>query len=212
MDWNLVITGIFIGVAVAAPLGPVNLICIRRTLSQGPLAGLTGGFGAALGDGAFAVVTAFGLTAAADWLLYYAVWLQLAGGFFLIGLGVHTYLSKPKELPVLKTSHHFGIVASTFLLTITNPATLLAFAAFVGGVGGIVIEGATYEAAGILVGSVFAGSALWWLALSLTVGLLHGRLGEKQLALINHISGAIIGLVGVGVLVRLVYKTLFSQV
>jgi threonine/homoserine/homoserine lactone efflux protein len=203
MDWNIVIAGIVIGVFIAAPVGPVNLICIRRTLARGTQAGFMPGLGAALGDGVFAAITGFGLTAASAWLEAYAFWLQLIGGIFLVGLGVHTFFSRAKDVPMPSTGDHAGIVVSTFLLTITNPATLLAFAALVGGVGGIVIEGANYAAAATLVGSVFLGSAFWWIALSLGVGLLHGKLGERQLTLINHISGAIIGIAGLVVLARL---------
>src|ERR1700761_9555172 len=96
----LVSTGIVIGLIVAAPIGPVNLICIRRTLAYGPLNGFMAGLGAAVGDGVFAAVIGFGVTAVAHWIEGYSLYLQVVGGILLLSFGVHTYLTLPD--PALK--------------------------------------------------------------------------------------------------------------
>ncbi|MBV9905190.1 MAG: LysE family transporter, partial [Alphaproteobacteria bacterium] len=145
MDYLLLaFSGVVIGLFVAVPIGPVNLICIRRTLAFGPLNGFASGLGAAIGDTVFAIVTGFGLTAIAQWIEGYRTYIELIGGAMLIYFGIHTFLAKVEaRLPDSLASKERGrstlvrAMASTFALTITNPATLLGFAALFAGLGGI---------------------------------------------------------------------------
>ena len=208
MDYFLLfLGGMIIGLLVAAPIGPVNLICIRRTLAYGPLNGFFSGLGGALGDGIFAVVTAFGLTAIAHLIEGYAVPLKVVGGIVLIGFGIHSFraeVTDPRGCPVtLKEkgdSTLFGAIASTFVLTITNPATLLGFAAFFTGLTTITHGRATFFSAAVTVFGVIAGSAAWWFAITTISGVFHHQIDAKVMHRINHISGVLVTVFGLAVL------------
>jgi threonine/homoserine/homoserine lactone efflux protein len=210
-DWmRVTIGGILIGLVVAAPIGAVNLVCIRRTLSFGQLNGFLSGLGAALGDGVFAIVAAFGLSAISDLVLRYEAWIKMPGGLLLVALGAHTYYADPPELMEKRVKGNPGLagtddlphtIASTFLLTVTNPATLVAFTAIIAGAANDLGYRHSSAGAGLLVASVIAGSSLWWFMLTTLIGLLHGQISEAWLRRINRISGAMIGLFGFGLLV-----------
>ncbi len=216
LDWLvLIVSGIFIGIIVAAPVGPVNLICIRRTLAFGKLNGFLSGTGAALGDGVFAVIVAFGLTAVSSFIEGHAGWFETAGGLVLIGMGVHTFYSNPRpymnpadvSLPVNGGSADLATaVASTFFLTISNPATMLGFVAIFSGMGASLTANASYGSATVLVGSVVLGSTLWWAMLTGVMGLFKGKMNFKRLRLINQGSGVLVTVFGVVVLARVAWN------
>ncbi|AWY99856.1 MAG: LysE family transporter [Rhodobiaceae bacterium] len=202
----LILSGLLIGVAVAAPIGPVNLICIRRTLKYGMLNGFASGAGAAVGDGVFAIVAAFGVTAVISFVAAYSGWLQLVGGVFLLGLGVRTWFDHPHlddKLPDGSLGDLLPVISVTFFLTITNPATMLGFIAIFGGVADFTIGTEDYMRASILVASVIGGSVLWWAAITGFVSLFRDRMTDTGLALLNKISAVIIVLFGTGILGRL---------
>jgi len=202
----LILSGLLIGVAVAAPIGPVNLICIRRTLKYGMLNGFMSGAGAAVGDGVFAIVAAFGVTAVISFVAAYSGWLQLVGGVFLLGLGVRTWFDHPHlddKLPDGSLGDLLPVISVTFFLTITNPATMLGFIAIFGGVADFTIGTEDYMRASILVASVISGSVLWWAAITGFVSLFRDRMTDTGLALLNKISAVIIVLFGTGILGRL---------
>ncbi len=210
----LMAAGLMIGVVVAAPVGPVNLICIRRTLAFGRLNGFLSGTGAALGDGLFALVVAFGLTAVSGFLHGWEAWILSIGGLLLIGMGVHTYFANPRpfanrpgtRLPSRERGRGlFSAFASTFLLTITNPATMAGFVALFSGLG-LGGEEMTYGRAALLVGAVIAGSALWWLVVTTFTGRFKGKLSLPTLQLINRVSGMAIGSFGIFVLGRMLVR------
>lgn len=206
MDWGLIASGLVIGVVVAAPVGPVNLICLRRAIAFGPFDGFLSGSGAALGDGVLAAIAAFGLTAISKAILGLSLWLQGFGGLVLLGIGVHTYLTAPtSKIDNTDVTHtdRLHLVATTFLLTVSNPATILGFIAIMGGVGGFVPRQPSFIGAAVLVISVIAGSLGWWLALAAITGHVRHRLSDRTFVLINHGSGALITLFGVAVLVKL---------
>ena len=135
MDWQLIASGIVIGIAVAAPIGPINLMAIRNTLSHGFLSGVFTGTGAVLGDGTFAVFAAFGITSVSQFVIDYATWIQAVGGVILIATGLHI-VRAPAELsadmPAPSQHRPAAMVGATYLLTITNPATLMGFIAIFG--------------------------------------------------------------------------------
>lgn len=208
-----IVAGVVIGLIAAAPIGPVNLICIRRTLAFGPLNGFMAGLGAACGDGLFAAVIGFGVTAVSHWIEGYSLYLQVVGGILLLSFGVHTYLTLPD--PALKAeakekasepSSLMRIGVSTFALTMTNPATLFGFAAMFTGLTGLTGAQPTLFQAGIVVASVFVGSALWWFTLTEIIGHLHTKIDARVMRIINHSSGVAIALFGVAVLVHVVLK------
>lgn len=202
----LILSGLLIGVAVAAPIGPVNLICIRRTLKYGMLNGFVSGAGAAVGDGVFAIVAAFGVTAVISFVAAYSGWLQLIGGVFLLGLGVRTWFDHPHlddKLPEGSLGDLLPVISVTFFLTITNPATMLGFVAIFGGVADFTIGTEDYMRASILVASVIGGSVLWWAAITGFVSLFRDRMTDTGLAILNKVSAVIIVLFGAGILARL---------
>jgi threonine/homoserine/homoserine lactone efflux protein len=199
-NWFLFLRGLLIGISIAAPVGPIGVLCIRRTLSEGKLTGFLSGMGAATADMMYGATAAFGLTVITGLLVENKIWFRLVGGCFLLYLGVKTFLEKPAD-HASKANHsgYLGAYLSTFFLTITNPMTILSFAAIFAGT---MFIGKTSSPL-VLVGGVFIGSATWWLALTFVVGLLRDRLTVNHMAWINRISGAIITAFGIAALVSI---------
>jgi threonine/homoserine/homoserine lactone efflux protein len=192
--------GLLIGFSIAAPVGPIGVLCIRRTLADGRLAGFLSGMGAASADMFYGAVAAFGLTAIRDVLLGQSNWLRLVGGIFLLYLGVKTFLSKPAEQAAESLRNGlFGAYLSTFFLTITNPVTILSFVAIFAGLR-LAETGGNYTTASTMVLGVFLGSATWWFTLSFVVGLLRDRFNTTLKIWINRIAGVIIFSFGIIVL------------
>lgn len=192
---DIFLNGLIFGCFVlAAPVGPIGVLCIRRTLAGGRAMGLASGLGAATADAAYASVAAFGLTFVSAFLVEQRVWLGIAGGLFLVYLGVRTLLARPAERAAEAPARGRGLLgayASTFFLTITNPMTILTFVAAFAGLG-LANAGGDYISAALLVLGVFTGSALWWLLLSAGVGLLRERFGVGVMLWVNRVSGAVI--------------------
>lgn len=192
MEISFLLRGLIIGFSIAAPVGPIGVLCIRRTLAEGRVSGLVSGLGAATADAIYGCIAGFGLTFASSILVSQQVWLRLIGGLFLCYLGVKTFLARPaQEAASAEGRGLMGAYLSTFLLTLTNPITILAFAAIFAGLG---VGGASrnYVSAGLLVSGVFLGSTLWWLILSGGVGALRMRFKLQGLRWVNRISGVII--------------------
>jgi len=188
--------GVLLGFSIAAPVGPIGLLCIRRSLADGRLVGLLTGLGAATADAVYGGIAAFGLTAVSGTLVAYRTWLGLFGGAFLCYLGVRTFISKPDERHASAGRDTLASAyVSTFVLTLTNPMTILSFVAIFAGLG--VASGADYSRAAMVVTGVFAGSAAWWLLLSTGTAMLRSKLGEGPMRLVNHLSGSIIVAFGI---------------
>lgn len=204
MDTFFLFKGLLIGFSIAAPVGPIGVLCIRRTLTQGRWAGLLSGLGAATADAFYGSVAGFGLTMISNLLIHQQFWFSLLGGTFLCYLGSKTFLAQPAEKPA-QTRHSglIGAYASTFLLTLTNPATILSFAAIFAGLG-VASTGDPLSAA-ILVLGVFLGSGLWWLILSGGVSLFQTKFTRARLRWVNRISGVIITAFGLAVLLSLLH-------
>jgi threonine/homoserine/homoserine lactone efflux protein len=192
--------GVAIGVVIALPVGPVGVLCVRRTVFEGPTYGFVSGLGAASADTIFGIIAAAGLTFLRDWLLSYQDWFGAAGGIFLLFVGVRTLLIPPTERETVPLSgeRHLTAYFSTFALTITNPITILAFAAIFAKIG--VAESAGIVTLATLVIGVFAGSLLWWLGLSFGLVWLQHFAGTFHLAWLNRISGGILAISGIGLL------------
>ncbi len=194
----LFFTSFLIGISIAAPVGPIGVLCIRRTLSHGKLIGFLSGMGAASADTVYGAVAAFGLTVVTNLLTENTFWLRIIGGCFLLYLGIKTFLEKPADHAAKASqSGYLSAYLSTFFLTITNPMTILSFAAIFTGPWFINKTGSPLA----MVAGVFAGSAIWWLTLSFGVGLFRERLTANHMAWINRISGAIIIIFAVTALV-----------
>lgn len=198
MESFFLLKGVVLGFSIAAPVGPIGVLCIRRTLANGMLNGFVSGLGAATADGIYGGIAAFGVTVASAFLLDYQFYLRLIGGFFLLYLGHTTFSSPPAENAVQAGGQRlFSAYGSTLLLTLTNPMTILFFAAVFAGMGVSAVSGGDGAAVSMVLG-VFTGSMLWWLTLSEAVSLLRSTFDPSKLLWINRLSGTII--VGFGVL------------
>ena len=187
----LFLKGLAFGFVLAATVGPMWVLCFRRTVAYGALTGFVSGMGIAVADGLYGAVAAFGLTAISGFLLAYRFWIGLVGGVFLVYLGVKTLLSGPAADG--ETARPAGLAqafASTLGLTLANPPTILAFAAIFAGLG--LAASADYAAAALVTLAVFLGSAAWWVVLAAGAGALRGQLGPRRLRAINVVSGVTI--------------------
>lgn len=202
MEFTFLLKGILIGFAMAIPVGPIGIMCIRKTLTEGHLRGMVIGLGAATADLFYGCVAAFGLTAISDLLVSQRIWIRLAGGMLLLFLGIRTFRARPAnpDIPVISS----GILRSyltTLFLTLTNPLTIFAFIAVFAALG--LGNGLGYFSASILVAGVFIGSCLWFLFLSSGVTLFRKKLDLVGLLWVNKIAGVLIILSSVIVLLSL---------
>ena len=195
MGLSYLLKGIVLGFSIAAPVGPISLLCIRRTAAEGWVAGFISGLGVASADAVYGGIAAFGLTAVSTLLISQRQWIQAIGGIFLLYLGIKIFWAKPvpeNASTEAKTSL-VKAYASIFFLTLTNPMTILSFVGVFAGLG---ITGGNLLESAQTVAGVFLGSALWWLVLSGAVGLVRGRLNAKALSWINLGSGLVIVIFG----------------
>jgi threonine/homoserine/homoserine lactone efflux protein len=199
------LTGTLVGVVLAVPVGPVGVMCVRRTIFEGKLAGFVSGLGAATADAFFGIVAGFGLTAVSDWLIGYQQWLRVAGGCYLLYAGGRAVAAEPPEALESERDPEslVGDFLSTFVLAVTNPITVLVFLGIFTAIG---LGGtrATFGRASILVLGVWSGSLLWWLALSFGVGWVRHAIEPRHLGWISRGSGAILFLSGAALLGSLI--------
>jgi threonine/homoserine/homoserine lactone efflux protein len=193
-----------IGLSIAAPVGPIGVLCIRRTLVFGRRIGFISGLGAATADAFYGAVAAFGLTFLFRFFVQNARPLHLIGGIVLLAIGLRTMLAR-RDIPVPadRSARSGGLLpayASTLFLTITNPMTIISFAAVfavIAPAGGL-----DYGSAAVTVAGVLLGSAAWWLILSTGVGAVRRAAGAKLLAWVSRISGGVIAGFGAAQLVE----------
>lgn len=186
--------GLLIGCAIAAPVGPIGILCIQRSLHNGFKVGLMTGLGAALADGTYGLIAGFGLTAISSLLIAHQFWIRLLGGLFLLYLGLKLIFTPPQSSTSTGKSDRspWHACGTTYLLTLTNPATILSFVAVFAGLG-LGTTDPDFSEALILVTGIILGSALWWLLLSGGVAfVLHKRISPAFMKKINWLSGAII--------------------
>jgi len=189
---EFLLKGLIIGFSIAAPVGPIGILCIRRTLENGRFVGFMSGLGAATADGLYGLIACLSLTVITNYLINQQFWFQLIGGIFLGYFGVKTYKSKPSNtLTKSKNEQNIKAYASTFFLTLTNPVTILSFIALFSGLG-IANSDIDLMEKLILVLGVFLGLILWWLFLSIVVSLLKNRINAYSLIIINKTSGLIL--------------------
>ncbi len=191
MVLSFLIKGLVIGVSIAAPVGPIGLLCIRRSLEQGRVAGLATGMGAATADAAYGCIAGFGLTAVSGFLFAHEVWLRLGGGVALCYLGARTFFAAPAQSEVqVKPGGLASAYFSTLALTLANPLTILSFVAVFAGFG--LVATPSYLDAATLVSGVFVGSGLWWLFLSALAASMRRRVRGGWMRAVNRASGAAI--------------------
>ena len=197
MILGLFIRGLIIGFSIAAPVGPIGILCIRRTLAEGRASGFLSGLGAATADALYGCVAGFGLTVISGFLVDQRFYIQLIGGIFLLALGIKTLRSVPAERAAAASGTGLAAsYASTLLLTLTNPMTILSFAGIFAALG-VADMGGDLSAAALLVLGVFIGSAAWWLLLSGGVGLMREKLSSGVLRWMNRLSGVILVAFGI---------------
>ncbi|MGD1955898.1 MAG: LysE family translocator [Sphingomonadales bacterium] len=197
--------GAAIGFAVAAPVGPVNLICINRGLAYGALSALAVGSGAAVGDAVFAIFAAFGFATFTDMIAASRDPIRLVGGLIMIGFAYFVWRAQPAELGKRQDFiPAWRQAVATFFMTVTNPATLMGFTAIFAGTGfkKLGISSAEHIAnSTALVLGVWLGSMLWWLGDSFVAGRLKRQVSNKTLVRINHVSAVVLGLFGIAAMV-----------
>ncbi|NJL91784.1 MAG: LysE family translocator [Coleofasciculaceae cyanobacterium SM2_1_6] len=213
MDLYFLGKGIAIGFAVAAPVGPIGILCIRRSLASGWLTGFVSGLGAATADGIYSCIAGFGLTVVGDFLVSQQFLIRLVGGIFLCYLGIKIFLSpvsqevKEKAAKTGEIKGFIGNYLSTFLLTITNPLTIFAFVVIFAGLN--MTQTNNSGNAGLLVFGVFLGSSLWWLTLASIANWFQSKLNNTFLQWVNWIAGMIIitfGVIALGDILKLFYE------
>ena len=196
MDFIFFLKGIAIGFAMALPVGPIGILCIRKTLTEGRLRGLIIGLGAATADLFYGSVAAFGLTFISDILISQRIWIRLVGGALLLFLGIKIFRALPTA-PKFKNNNG-GILRSyltTVFLTLTNPLTIFAFLAVFAALGfGDELKNFS---ASVLVAGVFFGSCLWFLVLSSGTLLFRNKLDLVGLRWVNRIAGILVIISGV---------------
>jgi threonine/homoserine/homoserine lactone efflux protein len=194
--WMLV-KGTGIGFAVAAPVGPIGMLCIRTTLERGRVAGFAAGLGAAVADAIYGMIGVLGVTAISGVIEAQRFWLELGGGVFVIAFGIHLGLTKPNvqngtdEIPVSL----WADFVKTLVLTLANPSTILTFMAIFAGVPGAAAS--ELAAVPVIVLGVLLGSAAWWLFLSQGVGVIRHKISEQALTSMNWAAGALLVAFGV---------------
>jgi len=200
----LFVQGIIIGLTLAVPVGPLALICIQRTVTEGRLHGIFSGIGVATADSFYAAVTFLGLTVISGLIIAQQYLFRFLAGVVLILLGIRVFLSIPSAISA-KTEHETYLkdYLSMVALAIANPLTLVFFLVILPGYG-VVIHGTSFLSATEFVAGVFFGSTVWWVVLCGSIGSVRSRLSSENLGRINRVSGLLISCFGAGVLILLV--------
>lgn len=195
MNLELPLRGVLTGLIIAAPVGPVNVLCIQRTIEKGWRSGIVSGVGAAAADTIYGSVAGFSMSLVIAWLIREQFWIRLIGGFVLLLIGVLYYFKKPKSLkePCKDTTHSDFV--STFFLTLTNPTTVLSFIAVLAVLG--VDHKRPWWMTIFLVAGIFIGSMAWWLILTGTVNKLRNKITDRTMLWMNRVAGIAIGAFGV---------------
>lgn len=196
MDSLLILKGIAIGFALAAPVGPIAFLCVRRTMAEGRRSGFVSGGGAATADAIYGFAAAFGVTLLSDLLAAHGSGIRIFGGILLCLIGVRTFLARPAlEKKAIKWHGLLGNYFSALLLTLTNPMTFVAFAAIFATIGATGLRG-SIQTAGTATLGVFLGSFLWWTILVLGVNAVREKFTLQKLVWMDRIAGALITALG----------------
>ena len=203
MDLLFIIKGILIGISVSAPLGPIGVLCIQRTLNKGFKSGFVSGAGAASADIIYAIIAGFSITYISDFLIEYQTIIRIIGGAFLILVGIRISISNPaKQIRKLrvKGNNYYKDYITSFFITVSNPITILAFGAFFAAFNMISKTGGNFPIV-IMIISVFSGSLIWWLSLIGIVTIFKKRIRLRNLLWINRITGVLIVLFALFVII-----------
>lgn len=203
MDAGIFIKGLIIGFAMAVPIGPLGVLCIRKTLTEGRARGLIIGLGAASADAMYGSIAAFGLTFISDVIDNNQFWVRLFGGLLLLILGIRTLGARRSDpLVLFDTKGFWGAYVSSFLIAVTNPLTIFAFLAVFAAFG--LAHGLSLVGACLLVIGVFSGSGLWFLTLGSVARLFHKKIKAGGLVWVNRVAGVLIIVSGIVVFVGMI--------
>jgi len=194
LDLIFIIKGILIGVSVSAPLGPIGVLCIQRTLNKGFKSGLVSGVGAASADIIYAVIAGFSITFISDFLIDNQNYFRVIGGMFLIFIGAKIFTSNPaKQIRKLRTrgNNYYKDFLTSFLVTVSNPITILAFGAIFASFNMVDKETGSFPIV-ILILTVFSGAIIWWLSLISIITIFKHRIRLRNLLWINRVTGILI--------------------
>jgi len=189
-----IIKGLLIGISVSAPLGPIGVLCIQRTLNKGFKSGFVSGAGAASADIIYAIIAGFSITYISDFLIEYQTYIRIIGGAFLILVGIRISISNPaKQIRKLrvKGNNYYKDYITSFLITVSNPITILAFGAFFTAFDMIDKNVNNFDIT-IMIIAVFSGSLIWWISLISIVTIFKTRIRLRNLLWINRITGILI--------------------
>jgi threonine/homoserine/homoserine lactone efflux protein len=198
---ELLIRGIIVGLMIAVPVGPVNILCIRRTIGAGWRSGVISGLGAAAADMLYGGIAGFSITLVIQFLVREQFWIRFVGGILLVGIGMWYFFKRPTPLDaqIQDRASAYSDMRSTFLLTLTNPTTVLSFLALLAALG--VGAQRLWWLTVFLVGGIFCGSMVWWIVLSVIVNHFRDRFNDRLLLLMNRFAGLAIGGFGVAAFV-----------
>jgi len=189
---ELLLRGIAAGLAISAPVGPVNVLCISQTLVKGPRAGVISGLGAAAADTIYGSIAGFSISFIISFLRREEFWIRIFGGMLLIGIGIVYYFKQPRPLSEQRrqTSAHAEF-ATAFLLNLANPTTVLSFLAVLALLG--LGENRAWWLTFVLVGGIFTGAMIWWLILTVASNHFRNRFNDHATVWMNRIAGLAIG-------------------
>lgn len=196
---ELFLKGFVIALAIAAPIGPMSILCMQRALHEGFRVGLMTGIGIALADGTYGLIIGLGLTSLSSLLIHHAILIRVLGGLFLMYLGIKIMATTPKSNTALKSSERssWHACSTAYLLTLTNPSTIILFTAVFAGFGIGTFHPSLIHALSLVIG-IIVGSSSWWLIYcAILVFIIHKRLNPKIMKIINIVSGGIILTFGV---------------
>jgi threonine/homoserine/homoserine lactone efflux protein len=192
MDFEVPIRGLAVGLIIAAPIGPVNVLCIQRTIEKGWKSGIVSGFGAALADTLYGAIAGFSISLVIEFLIREEFWIRMIGGTLLAGIGVVYYYKPPRSLEAVEDAASANSdFVSTLLLTGTNPTTVLSFLAVLATLG--LENRRPLWQTSFLVAGIFCGSMTWWTILVSGVNLLRSRINDRTMRWMNRIAGIAIG-------------------
>ena len=198
---ELLIGGIIVGLMIAMPVGPVNILCIHRTLEGGWKSGVISGLGAAAADMLYGGVAGFSITLVVQFLVREQFWIRFFGGILLVIIGISYFFKRPVPLnaQTQDRANAYSDLRSTFLLTLTNPTTVLSFLAILAALG--MGDQRQWWLTVFLVGGIFCGSMVWWIVLGSFVNLFRSRFNDRILLLMNRLAGLLIGGFGIAAIV-----------
>jgi threonine/homoserine/homoserine lactone efflux protein len=198
---ELLIGGIIVGLMIAMPVGPVNILCIHRTLEGGWKSGVISGLGAAAADMLYGGVAGFSITLVVQFLVREEFWIRFFGGILLVIIGISYFFKRPVPLNAQTQDRAtaYSDMRSTFLLTLTNPTTVLSFLAILAALG--MGHQRQWWLTVFLVAGIFCGSMVWWIVLGSFVNLFRNRFNDRILLLMNRLAGLLIGGFGIAAIV-----------